>query len=177
MRVVLIRALRDLFLNNRTNSLSDIAKWLGKPEATLRKEIDPHATGAKMGLLDAAEATYFTRDWVLLNAFAAECGAAVFPLPSAGVDGASIHQKLAGMAKEFGELVSQVAQSMADGKLTPNEYARCHKEAGELIAAVQATLQHLGELRADQIAELEARLEQARATNNNGTMRRAPWHR
>lgn len=162
-RVVITRAMRDLFLQNRSHSLSEIAGWLGKPEATIRKEIDPHAIGAKMGALDAAEATYYTRDWVFLNAFAAECGAVVYPMPRAGIEGAVIHQRLASMAKEFGELVSEVAQSVTDGNVTATEYTRCHKEAGELIAAVQATLDNLGRLREEQIGRLEMQLEQARS--------------
>jgi hypothetical protein len=163
MRVVLTRAMRDLFLNNKYRRLDEIAAWLGKPEATIRKEIDPHALSGKMGALDIAEATYYTRDWNFLNAFAAECGAAVYALPGGAVDGTTVHHKLAGMAKEFGELVTQVAEAVADGNVTANEYARCHKEACELIAAVQATLEHLGQLREEQITRLERQLEQARS--------------
>lgn len=164
MRASLERALRDLFLNNRNRSLSEIAAWLNKPESTIRKEIDPHAAGAKMGAFDVAEATYYTRNWVYLNAFAAECGAVVYPMPSAEIDGATIHHKLASMAKEFGELVAQVAKSVADGDVSANELARCHREAFELIAAVQATLEHLGRMNQEHINTLERKLERARAT-------------
>lgn len=163
MRASLERALRDLFLNNKNRSLPEIAAWLNKPESTIRKEIDPHAAGAKMGAFDVAEATYYTRDWVYLNAFAAECHAVVYPMPSAEIDRATIHHKLASMAKEFGELVAQVAKSIADDDVSANELTRCHREAAELIAAVQATLEHLGRMHQEHISTLERRLERARA--------------
>ncbi|NDY89761.1 hypothetical protein G3A44_00975 [Ideonella sp. TBM-1] len=137
-------------------SAQDIADWLGKPRDTLYKEVDPRNRMAKAGAVDVVTATQYTANWVFLNAFAAEVGAVVVPMPGGAAAGTG-HAHIAELAKQFAELVAKVSSSLADDDITENELHDCQREAGELIAAVQAALAFIQAMRARKADSLERR--------------------
>lgn len=96
---------------------------------------------AKLGLATAVKMTARTRDLRILNAFAADAGCMVLPLPEAlAVEGDHALQQLATLAREFADVVSSVTDAVADGTISANELARVERQYGELIAAGQAML-------------------------------------
>lgn len=109
---------------------------LGKNQHTLSNEVRGEGT-AKFGLLDAVLATVMTRDLRILNAFAAEAGCVVLPMPQIPQD-ADTAIALAGVMRETADFCTAVAVSMEDGNVTQNELARIDLEVQELIARVQA---------------------------------------
>ena len=112
-----------------------LAARMGKNPGTFCHELT--ATGsAKLGLLDAGKMTLLTGNRAILNAFAAECGCIVLPLPEhqAGVD---TFAQLATTAREFGEFVASVANAAQDGRVTANELAQVDRELAEMLAAAQ----------------------------------------
>jgi hypothetical protein len=68
----------------------------------------------------------------------------VVPLP-AGFDGEpdDCMAQLAGTAREFGDLCSEVAKSLADGSISDNELARIDRESGQLIASLSSLRESL----------------------------------
>lgn len=112
-----------------------LAARLGKNPGTFCHELTATGT-AKLGLMDAAKITLLTGNRAILNAFAAQAGCMVLPLPghAAGLDTFSA---LAETAREFSEFVASVADAARDGKVTANELARVDRELSEMIAAAQ----------------------------------------
>jgi hypothetical protein len=120
---------------------ASLAPRIGKNATSLNHELK--ATGsAKFGLVDACKATQLTGNLAILNAFAAECGCIVLPLPERDATCDTFRQ-LADAAREFGEFVTSVADAAADSQVTANELARVDRELGEMIAGAQAVRAHL----------------------------------
>ncbi len=121
-----------------------LAPRLGKSATTLSHEVTATGT-AKLGLLDAAKITELTGDVRLLAAFAANAGQMLVPLPKIQADASDdCMLLLADMAREFGELCTEVASDMADGVISSNDLSRIDTECGQLIASVHALREALG---------------------------------
>lgn len=122
---------------------TSLAPRIDKNPTTLNHEL--HETGAaKLGLVTAVKITSRTKDLRILNAFAAEVGCMVLPLPIAQTaDSAKAMADLAAMAKEFSDVVMATSAACADGRVTDNELHGVERQAGELVAAVQAMLASL----------------------------------
>lgn len=116
-----------------------LAPYLGKSAATLSHEVNPNQPTYKLGLQTAVDMTIASRNPAILNAFAAECGYMVLPLPSADA-GDDMVNRISGLAKEFAEEVQAVSEVLADGEVTANELKRVEREGADVIAAVQALL-------------------------------------
>lgn len=119
-----------------------LAPRVSKTPATLSHEV--HESGfAKLGLRTAVKITKRTRDLRILNAFAADCGCMVLPLPSAlaveGSDSMALVSKLAG---EFNDVVQAYVKAMADGKVKGNELHDIRRQWGELQVAGQRLVAH-----------------------------------
>lgn len=115
-----------------------LAPRIGKGVSTLSHELTATGT-AKLGLLDAEKMTELADDNRILSAWATARGQMLLPLPKIAAqldDDCMI--RLAGSAKEFGEVCSEVASDLADGTITDNELARIDRETGELIASLQS---------------------------------------
>ena len=118
-----------------------LAPLLGKSASTLSHEVDPNYATAKLGLADALKLTMLSKDRSILNAFALNCHCMVLPLPSSpdGIDDDTF-KSVTRMAREFAEVIGQVAEVTADGAVSDNELGRVEREAAELVAAVQVVL-------------------------------------
>lgn len=130
--------LRDVaFLLGRhyPGGVRSLAPRIGKNATTLSHELNGTG-GAKLGLLDAEAMTLLSGDLRILQAFALNCGQMLVPLPSGGDGADDCMQRLAAMAKEFGDLCTEVATDLTDSVITDNELARIDRECGELMASV-----------------------------------------
>lgn len=96
---------------------------------------------AKLGLEDAAALTAFSGDLRILEAWNAEHGLIVIRMPDVpdGPVGGCL-DKLSSTAREFSELVTEVAADMGDNRLSDNELQRIEREGAELLAAVHQLL-------------------------------------
>lgn len=120
-----------------------LAPRLGKRGTYLCAEVAATGT-AKLGLLDAEKITQLTGDLRILQAFAANCGQMLVPLPGALVmTSEDCMLRLASSAKEFGDLCTEVAGDLADGDINDNELTRIDRECGELIASVHSLRESL----------------------------------
>ena len=131
--------LRDVAFNvvhDYDGGAPSLAPRINKNPTTLAHELN--GTGAaKLGLLDAEKITLRTHDLRILEAFAGNCGQMLVPLPET----IQLHTddcmlKLAGSAREFGELCKEVAEDLADGSISDNELARIDRDTGDLIASL-----------------------------------------
>ena len=107
--------------------------------STLCHELDPDYAMAKLGLADAVKITKRTRDLRILQAFAADCGQYVLPLPDLEAGG-DVTEHIIRCTKEFSDYLQAFSASMADGRVTDNELARCQKELGELVQTANGLL-------------------------------------
>lgn len=119
-----------------------LAPRMGKSACSLSHEVTVTGT-AKFGLLDAAKVVALTGDLRILQAFAANAGQMLVPLPHIDVQANDSMLRLADAAREFGELCTAVASTLADGVITDNELERVDRESGELIASVHALRESL----------------------------------
>jgi hypothetical protein len=121
----------------------------GAKALALRMEMNPTTLShelrgqgsAKLGLDDAAALTALSGDLRILEAWNAEYGLVVIRMPHlpAGPVGGCL-DKLSSTAREFSELVTEVAADMGDNRLSDNELQRIEREAAELLAAVHQLL-------------------------------------
>lgn len=113
-----------------------LAVRLGKRGTSLCHEVRPPAGGsAKAGLLDAVKIMEITHDYRTLHAMAARCGFMAVPLPDLDGAHADTASYLAEVAREFSDLMQVVAVGAADGAITDNELAGLERQWGELVAA------------------------------------------
>lgn len=124
---------------------ASLAPRLGKSSTTLSHEVTKTGS-AKFGLEDAVAATVLSNDLRILNAFAAEAGCMVLRLPSIDeVGDDSTMRDVAALAREFGDLVSEVTGAAADGQIALNELHKVQREWARMVAAGQQLLVHLQE--------------------------------
>lgn len=118
-----------------------LAPQIGKNPNTLTSELSGVGT-AKLGLQESLKMTLYTRDFRILDAFAAECGRGTFPLPDSLEPGeiSSSLNALAGASHEFAMLCNTVCGSLSDNKVTDNELNAIESAMGHLIAAGQVVL-------------------------------------
>jgi len=126
-----------------------LAPRMGKSASSLSHEVKPPANStAKLGLRDAQRIMVFTGDLRILQAQAAELGQLCLPMPTVSDAGDQSAEHLSALAREFADVLSDVAMTLADGKVTDNEMARIERSFGEMVAAGQKMLVHLGALNA-----------------------------
>ncbi|WP_428001813.1 phage regulatory CII family protein [Acidovorax sp.] len=106
-----------------------------KNPTTLSHEVAEVGT-AKLGLKTAVKLTAFTKDYRILEAFAAQCGRMVLPMPEVlASDGDECLKSLGEVLRESGEVVRELTGSLEDGNISDNEYGRIAKECGHLVSA------------------------------------------
>jgi hypothetical protein len=122
--------------------LECLAVRLGKRDSTMRHEL-AGSDAYKLGLQDAELITQLALEQhvenplQVLNAFAANCGAVVVPLPGLLSGEGATFEDLAALAKEFAEFVLITSMALADGKVTGNELRDVDREMAELIGCAQ----------------------------------------
>ena len=117
-----------------------LAHRMGRNPTTLGHELRGQGS-AKLGLEDAATMADFSQDLRVLEAWNAQHGLVVIRMPHlpAGPVGGCL-DKLSTTAREFSELVTEVAADMGDNRLSDNELHRIEREGAELLAAVHQLL-------------------------------------
>lgn len=123
-----------------------LALRLGKSCSSLSHEVKPPAgSTAKHGLLDAVKIMQLAGDYRVLHAIAAQCGGMFVPLPELAEESPCAHG-VARVAREFADVMGEVASSMADAVVSDNELARIERAWGELLQAGQGMLAHIAAL-------------------------------
>jgi hypothetical protein len=120
---------------------SEMSKKLGKAESTLRHELDPNCTTAKLGVEDAALITMFSGDISGLSATADECGYVLVPKEKFFEDSDHQEPSLGFAASTFGSFMTCVGE--LDGPITPNQLRVVERKAHGLIVAVQSVVTKL----------------------------------
>lgn len=138
--------LRDVAFNvvhDSPGGAVSLAPRLGKSHTTLAHELNGTGT-AKLGLMDAEKITLLLGDLRILQAYAANCGQMLVPLPDASVlQGDDCMLRLAESVKEFSDVCREVGTDLMDGSINDNELQRIDRECGELIASVHALRESL----------------------------------
>lgn len=117
-----------------------LALRMKKNPTSLSHELRGQGT-AKLGLEDAAALTALSGDLRILEAWNAEHGLVVIRMPLLDATHAGeCMDKLSSLARDFSELVSEVAHDLGDGRISDNELARIEREAAEMLAATHALL-------------------------------------
>jgi hypothetical protein len=116
------------------------AQRLGKAETTIRHEAKPPPGGfAKAGLLDVNKLMHSSNDLRVLYALCEEHGGVFIPMPQvdpiAGEDVRSAMARLGGLAKEFGDVMTECSAALADGRVSDNELHRVERQWRELVAS------------------------------------------
>lgn len=107
---------------------------VGKSGTTLSHEVNRTGT-AKFGLETAEKITVMSKDYRILESFAAKCGRFTLPLPEVLQEGGDcVLARLGDLLREQSHVVHEVTLASADGVYTPNERKRISKEVGHLIA-------------------------------------------
>lgn len=93
----------------------------GKAGVTLSHEVTRTGT-AKLGLETAVDITLLSRDYRILEAYAAACGRYTLPLPEVlQGGGATVLARLGDMLREQSDVVREVTSAAGDGDYSPNE--------------------------------------------------------
>ena len=117
-----------------------LALRMGKNPTTLNHELVGQGS-AKLGLEDAATITALSGDLRVLEAWNAEHGLVVIRMPNIPTGPlSSCLQKLSSTAREFSELVTEVAKDVDDNRLSDNELQSIEREAADVLAAVHQLL-------------------------------------
>ncbi len=113
-----------------------LAPRLGKRGTSLCHEVrPPKGSTAKAGLLDAMKIMSITGDHRAYHAMGSELGYVSVPMPHLDDAHEDTMAQLAVLAREFGEVMHEVAVGGADSVITDNELARLQRQWGELVRA------------------------------------------
>jgi hypothetical protein len=122
---------------------------IGKLGTSLSAEVKPGPLStAKFGLADALKIQALSGDHRILSAMAAELGYMLLPLPGLDDAGTPCGRAMALVAKDFGELMGELAEDIADGVVTDNELRSIETCWGRLVAGGQLLLRQLGRMNA-----------------------------
>ncbi len=127
-----------------------VAARLGKSPSTLEKELRA-APQYKLGAVDAAEiaamcvqlGTAHGVDYPTRLAEAVGGTLLLLPADTGGGGDEMTAQAIAGLMREFADMVSVSVQADADDQITANEMANIRREWSELVASGQRFMQHL----------------------------------
>lgn len=118
-----------------------LATRMGMSSSTLFKKVSPNEAHHKLSLKEAQHMTLCSGDFGLLHTFAAGCNHVALPMPS--IEPGTVHEHLAQLGAEIGDVFREVARVMKDGRVTPNERRRVAGEIAEAMAALAAVYQDL----------------------------------
>lgn len=113
-----------------------LARRMDCNPTTLSHELRGTGT-AKLGLKTAVKMSVLTRDTRILQAFAAECGHMLVPLPELlDLSTDDCIQRLGAASEKFGRIASQTCGALADGEVNANELAAFRRAKGELMNTI-----------------------------------------
>ena len=117
-----------------------LALRMKKNPTTLSHELRGQGS-AKLGLEDAAALTALSGDLRILEAWNADHGLVVIRMPQLeNMPTGECMEKLSTTAREFSDLVAEVAGDLGDGRISDTELARIEREAADVLAATHALL-------------------------------------
>lgn len=121
-------------VNDYEGGAASLGPRIGKAGTTLSHEVTSTGT-AKLGLETAVKLTVLSKDYRILEAFAAQCGRGTFQLPSVLAEGGdNVLARLGDVLREQSHVVREVSESLEDGQITENERDSIRREVGQLIA-------------------------------------------
>lgn len=127
-------------VNDYEGGAASLGPRIGKAGTTLSHEVTSTGT-AKLGLETAVKITVLSKDYRILEAFAAQCGRMTLPLPELlRASGDNILQRQGEFLQEVSDVVRELGATLSDGAVTRNERDRFRREVGELIASAQGVL-------------------------------------
>lgn len=113
-----------------------LAPRIGKSGTTLSHEVNPpDGSSAKAGLLDAVAIMELTGDHSLLHALNQHMGYVTVPMPTLHEAHEDTGVQVAVLAKEFGDVMVEIAQGAADAEINDNELRSLHRQWAELVSA------------------------------------------
>lgn len=111
----------------------ELATRLGLADSTLQNIANPRIETHEWTLKRIKQVFDFTGDERIAHAFAAEFGGVFLPMPSSELSGGSdLYRASAEVAKELGDIVTELQAALADEKISENERARIHQQIYEL---------------------------------------------
>lgn len=111
----------------------ELATCLGLADSTLQNIANPRIETHEWTLKRIKQVFDFTGDERIAHAFAAEFGGVFLPMPSSELSGGSdLYRASAEVAKELGDIVTELQAALADEKISENERARIHQQIYEL---------------------------------------------
>jgi hypothetical protein len=113
-----------------------LAPRLGKSGTTLCHEVaPPEGSSAKAGLLDVVAIMELTRNHAVFHAMAAHLGYVAVPMPELHEAHEDTGVQVAVLAKEFGDVMVEIAQGAADAEINDNELRALRRQWSELVSA------------------------------------------
>lgn len=127
--------------------VADLATRMGLAPSTLQNLANPRIETHEWTLKRIRQLFDFTGDLRIAHAFAAEFGGMFLPL-AGGSDGgdSDVFRLATSLAKEFGDVVSEIQASMADGRVSQFERERVHQQIYELNRAAHNVGLHIDQL-------------------------------
>ena|SRR6218665_1652273 len=117
--------------------VEELATFLGKSKSTLYQEVNPQPDGAaKAGLLDVLKMIDRAQDFRVVHAINARFNFCAVPMPRLPQgEHEDTMAQVARMAREFGEVMTDIAKSLEDGRVSQNELKQVERQWGDLQAA------------------------------------------
>lgn len=137
------------FREGRPNSgASALAPLVGKTPRSLDNEVNPDATGAKLGIDDAITLMHATQDFRLLEATAAALGFAVVKVGDfSGLSDMELLDVYTKWNSELGQTHDTIHRALENGDVDEREYAEIEREVFEDFQAELGVLARLKALR------------------------------
>lgn len=109
---------------------------MGVNANTLQHKFNPNADSHRLTLDDAEQATVFSQDPEIAQALASACGHVCIPVKiPPGLACRELADKVAIVAKDFGEVMQATLEAIADGSVTIRELATYDAKFHALLAA------------------------------------------
>lgn len=114
-----------------------LADHLGIGESTLYNAANPHNEDTSLSRRHIIPLTNKAHNYAILDYFEHACGRVAFEIPQAGGSFTQVTKEVGTMAREFGQLLSTIAQALEDnGRIDPEELPGFNERCLEMIKAV-----------------------------------------
>lgn len=128
-------------VHDHPGGVGAVAGAYGRNAGTLQNKLNPNVQSHVLSVADLEEIARLTKDERILQTVCSWFGAGYWIMPQGVLGDGSLFEQSAELAKEVGELMSEVTQALADGKVTPMEVQALDKAVMELAAAAKALVE------------------------------------